>query len=136
MIVVSDASPLHYLILIRQIELLQMLYGEVYAPPIVIEELSRAKTPEPVQRWVTAVPPWLIVQTPLQTLATTGLDAGEAQAIALAKELLAGTLSIDDREGAAYAVSEGLDVTGTLGVLIAAHQRGLAPIRDTLVLQR
>ncbi len=137
MIVVSDASPLHYLILIHQTGLLPALYGEVYAPPIVMEELSRPETPKPVREWISAAPAWLVVQAPLQTPSLPGqaspeIDAGEAQAIALAKELHAGTLLIDDREGVAYALRIGLDVTGTLGVLIAAHHRGLASIVDTL----
>ena len=132
MIVVSDASPLHYLILIGQAELLPALYGTVYAPPVVIEELSRPQTPESVRQWVTSAQPWLIVQAPRQTPWPPGLDPGEAQAIALAKELNADTLLIDDREGVAYAVREGLDVTGTLGVLIAAHNRGFASLPDTL----
>jgi predicted nucleic acid-binding protein len=132
MIVVSDASPLHYLILIGQAELLPTLYGAVYAPPVVIEELSRPQTPEAVRQWVLLAQPWLIVQAPRQASLLPGLDPGEAQAIALAKELNADTLLIDDREGVAYAISEGLDVTGTLGVLIAAHNRGLASLADTL----
>lgn len=132
MIVVSDASPLHYLILIGQAELLPALYGTVYAPPVVIDELSRTLTPEPVREWVVHAPPWLIVQAPHELSQPQGIDAGEAQAIALAKELHADTLLIDDREGVAYALREGLDVTGTLGVLIAAHNRGLATLADTL----
>ena len=108
MIVVSDASPLHYLILIGQAELLGAIYGAVFAPPVVVEELSQLQTPKSVQNWIAAAPPWLIVQAPRQTFVPPELDLGEAHAIALAKELNADTLLIDDREGASYALRAGL----------------------------
>lgn len=46
MIVVADASPLHYLILIEQISVLPTIYGQVMVPSVVCEELQRPQTPE------------------------------------------------------------------------------------------
>jgi predicted nucleic acid-binding protein len=54
-----------------------------------------------------------------------GLDAGEEDAIALALELHADLLLMDDEEGATAARAKGLEVTGTLGILRRAAQRRL-----------
>ncbi len=45
MIVVSDTSPLNYLILIGQDHTLPALFGQVFAPPAVVAELKRSKAP-------------------------------------------------------------------------------------------
>jgi predicted nucleic acid-binding protein len=47
--VVSDTSPLNYLILIDAVDLLPRLFSEVYIPAIVAEELTRGQTPMPVR---------------------------------------------------------------------------------------
>jgi hypothetical protein len=86
---------------------------------------------------------WLTVQTPgnhsLITHLKITLDAGEAQAIALAAELGASLLLMDETEGRAAAQTLGLAVTGTLGVLLRAKRVGkltaLKPIVDALMQQ-
>ena len=40
MIVVADATPLRYLVLIGEVEVLAVLYGDVLIPPAVVEELT------------------------------------------------------------------------------------------------
>jgi len=47
MIVVSDTSPLNYLVLIGADHVLPALFGQVVAPPAVLAELQRTKTPQP-----------------------------------------------------------------------------------------
>ena len=46
MIVVSDTTPPNYLILIDSVHVLPTLFGRVYAPSAVMQELSHPKTPE------------------------------------------------------------------------------------------
>jgi predicted nucleic acid-binding protein len=58
------------------------------------------------------------------------LDAGEEDAIALAIELHADLLLMDDREGVIVARRKGIEVTGTLGVLAFAAKRGLLNLVD------
>lgn len=132
MIVVSDASPLHYLILIEQIDLLPRLFGVVFTTPIVLSELSRPASPDIVKHWLSNSPAWLQCQAPKAPSANLRLDAGEAEAIALAEELRADLVLIDERDGARFARLQGLQVTGTLGVLVLASKRGVAPLRATL----
>jgi predicted nucleic acid-binding protein len=55
----------------------------------------------------------------------TRLDRGEAEAIVLAQEVGAGALLIDEPAARNVATEYGLDVIGTLGVLLAAKQNGL-----------
>jgi len=56
MLVVADASPLHYVVLLQQDTLLPTLYERVVIPPAVHGELQRPHTPSVVRQWV-AQPP-------------------------------------------------------------------------------
>ena len=51
MIVIADASPVNYLILIDQIEILPKLYGEIVIPQSVLAELMVERSPAPVRSW-------------------------------------------------------------------------------------
>ncbi len=136
MIVVSDTSLLHYLILIDQVFVLPALFGRVLTTPHVIAELGRPEAPEQVQAWLTNSPDWLEIQTPQSIPSASRLDQGETEAIALAQELRADTLLIDERDGAKFAREQGLFVTGTLGVLQTAARRGLISLADALAVLR
>jgi len=99
MIVVADASPLHYLVLIEGADILPALYGRVLTSPVVLEELSQPHTPEAVRRWAAARPDWLQLQAPSGHSAwfPATLGPGERDAITLAEELHADVLLVDDR---------------------------------------
>jgi predicted nucleic acid-binding protein len=125
MIVVSDNSPLQYLILIECIDALPALYGKVLTTPQVVEELSHAEAPEPVRAWVRTLPSWLKIESPLKVDFLDTIDAGEASAISLAQERLADLVLIDERAGSDTARRIGIQVIGTLGVMIEAGIEGL-----------
>lgn len=128
MLVVADTGPLHYLVLIAQIDILPQLFGSVSVPMVAREELDRPLTPAPVREWIEAPPSWLSVlpEPPSDTdIALSALDDGERGAIALAAEIHADLLLMDDRAGVAAARARGLAVTGTLGLLDRAARRGL-----------
>lgn len=135
MIVVSDTSPLNYLILIEAVGVLPALYREVYVPQQVIDELDHPGAPAAVRRWVEHLPAWACIREPSQIdprlAANRKLDAGEIHAIALAQELGAKVL-IDERNAYEAAKACGLTATGTLGILDAAAERDLLNLRDAL----
>jgi predicted nucleic acid-binding protein len=62
MIAVADASPLCYLVLIGEIDLLPKLFLHVAVPPAVIAELLHEDAPEPVRTWASNLPAWLHVR--------------------------------------------------------------------------
>ena len=80
MIVVSDNSPLQYLILIKCIDAFPALYGQVLTTPQVIDELSHAEAPEVVRAWVQALPPWLRIESPLKIYFLDTIDVGDQSA--------------------------------------------------------
>jgi predicted nucleic acid-binding protein len=129
-IVVADASPLRYLILVEHAHVLPALYGRVMVPPAVITELNQERTPVLVRTWLSNKPEWLHVQGPRQLLAPLRgvLGPGEREAIALAAELAADVLLMDDREGRREAERRNLIVLGTLRVLADAAEHDLADL--------
>jgi predicted nucleic acid-binding protein len=133
MIVVADTSPLNYLVQIEAVNVLEPLYNRVVVPQTVADEINASGTPADVRAWMSRPPAWLDIapDPPLdETLGT--LDPGERAAIALALSLHASRLLIDDSDGRAAAERRSLRVTGTLGVLAAAHRSGLLDF-DTVV---
>jgi predicted nucleic acid-binding protein len=124
--IVADTSPLNYLVLIEAIDVLPQLYGRVIIPPAVFAELSDPQAPTHLRSWVIQAHSWLEV-VPLRKPADSSLfhlDTGERDAIALATELQASLLLMDERDGADAARARNLRVIGTLGVLDAAAAHG------------
>jgi predicted nucleic acid-binding protein len=132
-IVVSDTSPLNYLILIGAVDALPQLFKDVHVPPIVLTELLHPRAPERVRQWVKSPPDWLLVKAPSSTPeAVSWLDPGEAEAIALAMELNAEAVLIDERKGRLIAEKQGIAAVGTLTILELAAERGLLELRPVL----
>ena len=126
MIVVSDTTPLNYLVLAGKQDILPLLFGQVIVPEAVMRELQAAAAPPQVHQWLKSRPSWLVVKqapTPPDK-SLFHLDEGEREAIQLAKELKADLLMIDERAGRDEALQRGLPVIGTLGVLESAAERG------------
>jgi predicted nucleic acid-binding protein len=137
-VVVSDTTPLHYLILIGRDSVLQTLYGEIIVPPGVLQELSHTAAPQDISAWAKSPPSWLTVRTP-QSIPERfdNLDFGERQALALATEIHADLVLLDDKVARRSAEQESLKVKGTLGVVADAAKAGLLNFRETVeTLQR
>lgn len=132
--VVSDTSPLNYLILIGQIKVLRALYGQVLIPQSVYEELGAPETPKTVREWRANLPSWIKVRSeqPMPDIVSNHLHAGERDAISLALTIQAYALIIDERRGREEAEKRGLKVIGTLGVIVAAHESSLLDLTETL----
>jgi predicted nucleic acid-binding protein len=134
-VVVSDTSPIHYLVLIGEVNLLAALYERIIIPSSVAAELTRFRTPEAVRQWINQPPSWLevIVPSSQSNLGTLGhLDLGERDALLLALEAKADLVLMDDREGVEEARQLGLTVTGTLGVLDQAASENLLDLPTAL----
>ncbi|MGE3308456.1 MAG: DUF3368 domain-containing protein [Limisphaerales bacterium] len=127
-VVVSDTSPLHYLVQCGAVDILPALFGEVLVPPTVFRELQHPRTPAVVRDWIGSAPAWLRIQAPRVVDASLDVDDGEREAICLAQELRVVAILIDDRKGRAVATKIGLRVTGTIGLLEAAAARGLTDL--------
>jgi hypothetical protein len=120
-------------------ELLSKLYGEVFVPDEVAQELAEGAPGSPgfvdvaEVAWIHAQP---VENRPLVASLLSELDLGEAAAIALAAEREA-LLLIDERRGRQVAARLGLRHIGLLGALVVAKHRDLIPavkpILDDLV---
>ena len=136
-IIVSDTSPVRALAHLGLLPVLETLFGEVLVPDSVAQELL--DPPSSFARIDVADFGFLKVScaTNRQRVAELReqLDFGEAEAIALAQEVRAEALLIDERAGRNAARQLGLSPLGTVG-LLRAKERGLcgdiAPLLDQL----
>jgi uncharacterized protein len=142
MIVVSDTSALSNLALVEHLWLLKAIYQTVIIPDIVASELAAASNPIiPAILQLGWIQTQFLTNSQLanQLQQDRGLDAGEANAIALALELQADDLLIDERLGRQEAIRLGLSIIGILGILLVAKQRSLIPqvqpVMDALINQ-
>ena len=126
---VSNTSPIFNLACINRLPLLPEQFGTVWIPKAVDAELR--KVPETLTRQTVeqaSQEGWLKTRrasnASLITLLTVELHLGEAEAIALALEIKADRVLIDERDGRLRAHQLGLHVTGVLGILLRAKMTG------------
>ena len=138
MLVVSNTSPVMNLAVVDLLSLLREQFGEVVVPAGVIEEL-RLDTDYPgTEKLRQAISEgWLRQETAenqqLILALKRELDNGEAEAIALALQLKAELLLMDERDGRSVAKSMGLNPIGIIGVLVRAKQVGtIQSVREVL----
>ncbi|MDJ1172707.1 DUF3368 domain-containing protein [Roseofilum capinflatum] len=142
MIIISDTSVITSLAAISHLHLLPELYDRLIIPEAVYRELVAIEPPVPGAVEVKTVP-WLEVrqvtnnEEVVRLQEEVRLDPGESEAIALALELKADLLLIDERSGRAEAHRLGLRITGLLGMLVEAKQKNLLssvkPLMDDLI---
>ena len=137
-VVVSDTSPLRALAHLDHLDWLRVLFGQVLVPPAVVDELQFPPDrflPVDLQQL-----PFLVVTTPhdlgrVDELRRS-LDLGEAEALALAEEVGAELVLIDEVVGRAAATRAGFNIMGTLGILLRAKSNGwcdaVKPLLDQL----
>jgi predicted nucleic acid-binding protein len=126
---VSNTSPISNLAIIGHLELLKLQFSELWIPNAVAEELAANPDPAALAAIHAAIHDgWIKTANPrnptLLNLLLPSLHRGEAEAIALAVDLKADTIIIDEHEGRLLARQAGLSVTGVLGVLLRAKQAG------------
>jgi len=134
MIAVVDASPLCYLVLIGEIDLLPQLFSQVMVPHAVILELLHEDAPEVVRNWASNLPMWISVEETADVISPgmEKLQAGERGAIFLAESIKADIIVIDEKAARLVAGQLGFSVTGILGVLGEAATRGLVDLTGAI----
>ena len=124
-VVIADTSCLILLTNLDKLDILSKVYGEVW-----ITEAVRAE-------YGLSLPLFVSLHNPTDQLTLNALlrslDAGEASSIALAIENPGCKIIIDEKKGRRVALSMGLNLTGTLGVLTAAAKINLLKIDAQVV---
>lgn len=127
--VVSNTSPLLNLAIIDHLFLLPQQFGQILIPQAVLIELKVDQALPGSSRLREAIDEgWLVPQavsnTSLVTLLRRQLHQGESEAIALAIELSAERILLDEKEARQSARSLDLIVTGILGILLRGWHEG------------
>ena len=141
MIVVADSSPITALLHLKKLDLLTTLYGQIFIPHSVASELATLQNFGFDLSFLLQTDKFIIRRAAdenfVQRLCEV-LDKGEAEGIALAKEIKADLLLIDEKLGKELAEAEHITCKGVVGVLIEAKHRGLIfllkPLLDDLII--
>ena len=124
---VVDTSPLIFLSKLGHLDMLRRSADTICVPQAVLDEIQ-AKPDEATQAVEQASQSWLSVHQVGNRSAVeillADLDLGEAEVIVLAKEINADRVVMDDLDARRFARRVGLDLIGTMGLLLAAHLRG------------
>ena len=125
--VACNSSPLIHLAKIKMLEILEFFFGEILVPEVVYRECvgeggerEDAKEIEKA-RWIRVVN---IQDEELKIALNVVLDEGESESIVLALEQSADLILLDDYEAREFARTYGLNITGTVGILMKAKKEG------------
>lgn len=139
-IVILNSTPIIALSSVRKLELLKKLYGKVYIPEavyneVIIKQESKAKND------LMQADDWIITKKvtnqDAKQLFKVHLHEGEVEVILLGQELKANLLIIDDYMAREYAKYMDFKITGSLGVLLKSKENGeidrIKPVVDDLI---
>ncbi len=118
-LIITDTSCLIVLSRIGALGVLHGLYRTVVVTDVIAGEFG-----EPLPEWIEVRK---VANGAYQKLLEASLDAGEASAIALAIETDDALLVVDDLKARREAARLGIRMTGTLGILFRARERGVVP---------
>lgn len=140
MVIISDTSPISNLLIIDKLEILHQVVGNIVIPPSVFNEVAALDGFNiSTESFKNAT--WVEQQTPENDKFVNHLlmeiDLGEAEAIALAVQLNADYVIMDEKIGRSVAQKYDIKTIGLLGILIRAKEIGvvksLKPIIDELM---
>jgi predicted nucleic acid-binding protein len=130
MIVVSDTTPLISLLKIDRLDLLENLFGQVFIPQAVFDELTDdVRFKEEADKIESKE--YIIIKTVINSESVsilkknTGLDQGESEAIILTDELKADILLMDEAKGRTISSQMGIKIMGTIGILMVAYENNV-----------
>ncbi len=130
MIIVADTTPLISLMKIGHLDLLEQLFGEVQIPEAVFDELVY-NTNFPEESKLIQESNYIIRVSVKDTSAvdllrrSSGLDAGESEAIILSDSIGASLLLMDEVKGRQVAKQMGIPLMGTIGLLLVGYNEKL-----------
>jgi predicted nucleic acid-binding protein len=124
--VVSNTTPILSLLKIGKLDLLKALYGTISIPQAVYRELMAGKDKEFYTDlskidWIKTGK----IHSENARLYLFDLDDGEAETLILAQEQQADLVIIDEKCGRRYAKQMNIPITGTIGILLKAKEKGL-----------
>ena len=137
MIVVADTTPIISLLKLNRLDLLEELFGTVFIPQFVLQELTMNINYQSEAEAVLSAD-FIMAKNITDRRAVNVLmkvnmlDRGESEAIILADELSAEVLLIDERKGRRIAKQLGINLSGTLGVLMKAFDKKLLDTSEVL----
>ncbi|MFQ4141495.1 DUF3368 domain-containing protein [Chlorogloeopsis sp. ULAP02] len=139
MSVICNATPLINFAAINCLDILEAVFGQIIIPQAVYDETSVAGFPGSEFVLQAIASGWLQIRSVL-TIAPTipsELDDGEREAIALALETGEQRILLDEREARQVAQNLGLQVIGTLGIILLAKNREIItqvqPLLDAMM---
>jgi len=128
--IIGDSSALIALTIVDKLELLEKIFDTIYVPQSVYDEVVVSHKPQSrkLQTFLSDK-----IKTVKLDISKMGLGQGELEAIRLYKDLNADFLLIDDKRAKSFAKLNGVNVIGSLGVLMLAKEMGLVEtIKDDL----
>jgi len=123
MILIADSSALIALAVIDKLDILEILFNEVYVPRAVYNEISYHTKEESEKLALFCKNRVVDIKSEVNLNITLG--KGESEAIILYKEKCADFLLCDDKKAKKFAISCGVNVIGSLGVLLKAKEKKL-----------
>lgn len=138
MIIVADASPLIAFALLGKLDILNIIFDEIFIPEAVYREITHGDKPfgEELEKFTRKRIQKVANRLAVNVLCDE-LDEGESEAIIYALENNIGTILIDEHKGRRIASAKGLQTIGTIGTLLQAKKKGvigaLKPNLDYLI---
>lgn len=137
MIIVADTTPLISLMKVGRLGLIHDLFGEILIPNAVYEELTG--NPRFLEESKQIQQSQFIKRTKIEDARavdllkrSSGLDAGESEAIVLSDSMKASLLLMDEMKGRRVARRMGINLMGTIGILTIAYKTELMTRADVL----
>ena len=129
--IIVNATPLISLAVINHLHLLEQIFEKAYIPHAVYNEVIAQGKNKAGYTQLLQMKDFIVVEpinTALKQSIMLQLDEGEAEVITIAKDMNMPLVCIDEFAGRKYANLLGLEVVGTLGILLIAKKRGFIPI--------
>ena len=136
--VVINSSPLIALSGINKLDLLSSLYSKIIIPQNVYQETVLDGEDQLIQNFIENHSQVTILSAKnivLLEFIEDYLDKGEAEVITIAKELNIDFVIIDELKGRKIASKHGLNVIGSLGILLIAKKMGLIQTINEYIIQ-